>query len=249
MNEFDKAFETTTKILFEKSLSPLDDYSKWLEKRIPKAKNYKSALSTSEVQIRDYYFFNKIPKDRVAVFEELNALGNKKINIDDGMHLKRLKEQIRDVAYFVPDFKQGKNINVIKTTAHINCINVYNAFDTFWLKNSAYVFSAFGEGLFGSYRLLDSKFCIHCYNVANITSCFEVDSAKNCSNSMFCHNAENLHDCLFCFNSKNLKYAIGNLEVGREKYLEIKKELVDRILENLDNKRDFEIDIYNCLGK
>jgi len=62
---------------------------------------------------------------------------------------------------------------------------------------------------------------------------------------MFCHNCEGLSDCMFCFNVKNKRYAIGNVEVGREKYLEVKKRTLAEIAAKLERKHDLELDIYN----
>ncbi len=248
MNEIEKTFEITTKMLFGKSFGPIENYSFWLEKRIPKSKKYKSALSDREVLVKDYYFFKEISKEKIAIFEELNQVGQRKMNLND-VSIEEVKKKIGSTAMFVPDFRQGKNINVTNSVVYIDCMNVDNSFDTFSLKNSAYIFSAFGEGLFGSYRLVNSKFSIHCYNVTNINSCFEIDTAKNCSNSMFCHNVENVHDSIFCFNTKSKRYAVGNIEIGKEKYFEIRKKLCEKIIEGLEKNKDFEIDIYNLLEK
>jgi hypothetical protein len=51
---------------------------------------------------------------------------------------------------------------------------------------------------------------------------------------MFCHNCENLQNSMFCFNTKNKNYAIGNVEVGREEYMRIKKMVLDEVNAELD---------------
>jgi hypothetical protein len=67
----------------------------------------------------------------------------------------------------------------------------------------------------------------------------------SCSDCYFCHNCENCHDCLFCFSAKNLKYAVGNRELPKERYLELKKALLSRISARLEAKKDFGLSIYN----
>ena len=50
---------------------------------------------------------------------------------------------------------------------------------------------------------------------------------------------------MFCFNVKNLHYAIGNAEVGKEKYLQARKLVLGEITEKLGKERKLEMDIYN----
>jgi hypothetical protein len=49
---------------------------------------------------------------------------------------------------------------------------------------------------------------------------------------------------MFCFNVKNLKYAVGNVEVGREQFLRLKKLLTDEIASSLEKKHDYGRSVY-----
>jgi hypothetical protein len=50
---------------------------------------------------------------------------------------------------------------------------------------------------------------------------------------------------MFCFNVKSKRYAIGNVEVGKAKYLQIKALLLSEITKRLEKSHDCGIDIYN----
>ncbi|MEI6577303.1 MAG: hypothetical protein WCO63_14090, partial [Bacteroidota bacterium] len=67
--------------------------------------------------------------------------------------------------------------------------------------------------------LLSSEFNIRCFNSVKLSRCLEADFCRDCSGIYFSHNCENVHDSMFCFNVKNLRHAIGNVEVGREKFM------------------------------
>ena len=54
---------------------------------------------------------------------------------------------------------------------------------------------------------------------------------------------------MFCFNIRNKKYAIGNVEVGREKYMQIKKILLAQLNEELSKKNEVSLSIYNLPDK
>jgi hypothetical protein len=120
------------------------------------------------------------------------------------------------------------------------------------MKDSAYVWwPRTSEHLFGCAMMFDSSFCIHCYQSSKLSRCFEVDSSRDCSDCYFCHNCENVQNGIFCFNSKNLRYAVGNVEVGKEKFYKVKAMLLRSILPALESGRAPGIDIFNiaCKGK
>jgi len=71
-----------------------------------------------------------------------------------------------------------------------------------------------------------------------------VDSSRGCSDCYYSHNIENCQSCMFCFNVKNLRYAVGNAEVGREKFIAAKKILLDWINLHLRQEGKLDIDIY-----
>jgi hypothetical protein len=50
---------------------------------------------------------------------------------------------------------------------------------------------------------------------------------------------------MFCFNTKNKRYAIGNVEVGREEYMRIKSLVMASILSELEKTHALRHDIFN----
>ncbi|MBM3229155.1 hypothetical protein FJZ26_01880 [Candidatus Parvarchaeota archaeon] len=150
----------------------------------------------------------------------------------------------------MPTFVEGKNLGVENTAVYLDCANVSDSFDPFTTKNAAFNFSTMDcEALFGAYRVLKTGFTIHAYNCVNMQRCFEMDSCKNCTDSYFCHNCENLDNCMFCFNTKSKRFAIGNIEMPREKYLEIKQRLVRQMAQWLEKNGRLDYDIYDVLSE
>jgi hypothetical protein len=88
------------------------------------------------------------------------------------------------------------------------------------------------------------KFCIKVHSSTSLTRCFEVSDSHSCSDTYFSHNCENLQECMFCFNTKGKRYAIANREIGREKYMEIKKRILSQVHEELSSKKSLKYDIY-----
>jgi hypothetical protein len=253
MADIEDVFANTTKLIFGKSLYSLSNYEVWMVARLPHGQTVKSAFSDQTTYMPNYSLFSYVTPTRVVALSDTETASEKKIGLAQSaiatISLEEIVDRVKDVAYFVPDFAEGRNIDVTDTTVYLDSINLYKSFDIFSTKHTAYTFSCINsEGLFGCYRIASSKFCIHCYNCYNLTLCFEMDNAKNCSESMFCHNVENVHNSMFCFNTKNKRYAIANVEVGKEAYAQIRGIVVAEILRSLEATHNLKSDIYNALG-
>lgn len=242
----DDAFAKTTRLILGEELHPIDRYEDWLLKRIPKGELCKSCMSERRVLVPGYSVFRYVPKDRIAGLESFQKLSQRQIEIDDDENLDGISRKLRDMVIYITELSEGENSNVIESSIYLGLHNAFRITDCFHSKYIAYnFFTDYTEYTFGVQKTFNSKFCIHTYNSRDVTMGFEADVCKNCSGIMFCHNCENVRESLFCFNAKNLRYAIGNNEVGREKYLEVKKMLNGYILENLKEKGHLDLDIYD----
>ena len=249
-DKLEDAFSTTTRLLFGQQLTPISKYEGWLRRRVPGGKRVKSCFGSGVAYLPDYGFFKRMPEAKVASLEDEAKASQPLLKSADGITLDGIRQAAAQGACFVPTYSQGNNIGVEDSFGCIDCLNVKHAFDPFTSKNCAYALSIMeAEGSFGLHRCKAPKFSIHLYNCWNVQRCFEMDSANNCSDSMFCHNVENLQNCLFCFNVKSKRYAIGNVEVGKEKYEEFKKQLLARVLPELESTGALSFDIYSVLGK
>jgi len=50
---------------------------------------------------------------------------------------------------------------------------------------------------------------------------------------------------MFCFNVKSKRYAIANVEVGREGYLRIKQIVLGDIAKKLERNKELEFGVFN----
>ncbi len=250
VDKLEDAFAQTALLLFGKAISPMSKYSNWLGQRVPGGKNVKSCFGKGIAYLPDYGFFKKMPHDRLVSFEDLPIAAGKTIKMpQNGLSLANIAGQLNDFAYLVPTYAEGRNLNVQNTFGYIDCMNIRDSFDPFTSTNCSHSFSILdSEALFGVHRIVKSAFSIHVYNALNVQRCFEIDGAKNCADSYFCHNVEDLSNCMFCFNTKAKRYAIGNAEVGKEKYLEFRKKFSDYWVKQLESKGKLDFDIYNILG-
>lgn len=250
VRELEEAFSTTSKLLLGEALSPVDDYGEWLSRHLGKRSVFPSAISGESVFFREQFAFHRIaPKKKIISFGDREEAGKFRIGGAEGMGVAELLGKIPGIAYFCMDERIKKEQNNEETMGMEDTINCYKTNDAFICKNVAYSFyTKIAEYIFGSFRAIESKHCMNAYNCWRSKGLFECDSVKDSSSLYFCHNVENCHESMFCSNVKNLRHAIGNVGVGREKYLEVKGMLLGHILKELKEKHSLGIDIFN-VGK
>ncbi|VVB57904.1 Uncharacterised protein [Candidatus Anstonella stagnisolia] len=246
MKEIETAFSKTTKLLFGRELAGINDYAPWLLRRLPKGTTCKSCASERTLYVPSHSIFARVPRERAAGLDSFAALSAKKIGISENDSLGAISHKLPGISYYITELAEGRNINVEESAVYTDLFSSYRIVDCFYSKYVAYNFlTDYNESTFGCSRNFTSKFSIHCYNSKGVNLAFEADACTNCSGIMFCHNCEHVFDSLFCFNVKNKRYAVLNVEVGREEYLRVKKMLTDYILQNLEKKHSLPFDIFD----
>jgi len=244
----EEAFRKTSKLLFGAELPGLENYKGWLNSRIPKGEMRKSVLSGMEIFVGNYAKYMAVPKSRTVLEDEalsLLAVAPQPEGLE-GITLDTAHEFIGMAAYLSLDYHDGTNSNIVECMAYAYSSNALRCAPCVQIKDSAYNWwPRSSEHLFGCGTVFDSAFCIHCYQSVKLNRCFEVDSSRDCADCYFCHNCENVQNGIFCFNAKNLRYAIGNAEVGREKFLQAKAVLLRRIVPALESGKAPGLDIFN----
>ncbi|MBU0586624.1 hypothetical protein KJ780_03860 [Candidatus Micrarchaeota archaeon] len=251
--ELEKAFQNVCEIILGKKMGKIKDYEAWLKSYVPDQLVTKSPLSGRTIYSPAFEFWRRVGNNIIGEAESLE-LGKQGIPKESvvRLNLKNAGELLKPISKLSSEAIVGSNISVEKCGAYGYSMHCYDGTYFVQSKYSACCFwPRQSEYAFGCAHLFSSKFCINCYYSLNLTRCFEMLDCNTCSDSYFCHNSENLDNCIFCFNAKNLKYAICNLELGREQYMRIKKILLDEITKKLEINKKIDLSIYNvgCRGK
>ncbi len=245
--EVEEAFRSASNIVLGKPRQDVKKYGAWLLERAMKIKKVKGAFGKPTYKV-DLPVLRDLPADRMVAIAEGVEIASKPIEMKEGESpsLSELLSRVSKVAYFSVEIVDGQNLNCVDTPAVYGGSNVYKLWDTTRSKYSAYSTGVIqSEHIFGGYlRILDSQFCVNCYDITNCKRCFEVDGSYNASDSYFCHNCENVESCLFCYNAKSLKYAVCNTPVGKEEFLRIKKMVLEKINADLDSKASTKLCIF-----
>ncbi|VVC04177.1 Uncharacterised protein [Candidatus Bilamarchaeum dharawalense] len=250
MDEIERAFQETSFILLGKKLAGVESYREWLLENVSKALHIKSQASDNIVYVPDILFFNSIKKNMVTLEESLE-LGKKQLSENDAkmITLANASEKLNGIKYVTSDVMLGNNQDLRKTSTFMHAQHCLDGVWYIYSKCDAYCFwPRESEYCFGGHFLFASNFSMKCYNSVKLARCFELSDCSNCTDCYFCHNCENLNNCMFCFNAKSLRYAIMNVELGRETYLKIKNKIIGEIAEKIEKNKRLELNIYNLGG-
>jgi len=239
----EEAFSSTAKLLFGRSLSPIDAYAEWLVRDMPNWRVIRSGRGQAAAP--HYGFFKYVPDAKIAAFEEFDEIGKKRLRPVGENPLSMATEFGNQVEYVVQVI-EGANLDVEGSTLYKNLVNAYKCLGSFNSKAVGFLsWSDYNEHCFGLYRTFHSKSSMKCWHSDKLARCFEMDGCNNCSDAMFCHNCENLAHALFCFNSDGLRYAVGNVEVGKEKFEKIRGKMLAEIVNKLEKDKKLDWSIYN----
>ncbi len=199
---------------------------------IPTVEKVKCSLSDQDT----YIFFSgdeKIASQKAVISEAKKT---------QWMREKRKISSVEDI------LRYWQEINYITAEKSINSSEcyysdgIYNSRRVFY---SASIFSS--ENIIFGYKINDSSFMLACRDSGSSSFCIRVNDSLNCSNSFevswsykisrcfFIHDSANLYECMFCSHIYSRRYCIANMQFEKQEYFEIKKLVVDWILQKIKN--------------
>ncbi len=250
MGAINGSFEKITDIVLGKPLRETESLEGYFSKNIRSVESVPSAVSGRTAYYDELAFSKALAESgRMVKYFELTGIAGlafeaRKISLND-LRLSDIPDFIEPIAYFTSEHRHHSK-NVIECPSTFESHDCFRCSRAYSSENSCYSFwPRDSEYLLGCDSTRTSSFCINCYNSFKLSRCFETDTSQSCTGAYFCHNCENVHDSMFCFNKKNLRYAIGNVEVGREVFQKVKNLLMSQITDELEKKKDFKWNIYN----
>ena len=122
--------------------------------------------------------------------------------------------------------------NVVKSDTIYRCENVYRSSDCRECKNTIYCDSCGNsEFLLASQRSSICNYCIRTDDSGYCSNSYNVVCSSKINNSLFIQDCSNLYECMFCSHISNKRFCIANMQFEEEEYYEIKKTIIDWILD------------------
>ncbi len=252
MDEYEKAFQSITSIVFGKKLTGYRDYEGWLTKRIPGLADVKSAISDKQTYFPVFGFYEAIRHRLLTREEAYGTAGKRHLSEDQvrGLSLANVTEALNGISITTTETVLGTCNRMKECAIYFDSSACFRsalvstskyALYSFWPRHSEYVI--------GCNYAFSCSFCARCFNSENLSRCFEVSDSANCSDCYFCYNCDNLQDCIFCFNTKAKKYAIGNVQLPPEQYKKIKTALLAQMAKELEKNKSLNWGIFNIGSK
>lgn len=124
------------------------------------------------------------------------------------------------------------SINVSESDTIYNSSNIYRSTDCRSSKNIIFTDGCGNcENMIASQRSGNSNNCIRVDDSGSCSNSYNVICSAKISNSLFIQDCNNLYECIFCSHISNRRYCIANMQFEKEEYYEIKKVIIDWILQ------------------
>ena len=235
----EKAWRSASKIVLGQERGGIAGYAAWLQETALPVRKLKGKFGT------DTYkpllpLVGGIPAKSLCTREEAMRENKPMITGSEaGLRLEQLAVLVAKKASITMEMVEGTTREVPEVTQAIDSTECWSEWDTTSSTRSACSTGVIQSSyIFGGYfRILDSEFCINCYDIVQLKRCFEVDSSSRTNNCYFSHNLEGCEECIFCWNSKGLRYAVFNQQLPKEDYLKLKKMLLGYLNSQLDAKK------------
>ncbi len=245
------AFSEVSALIFGRPYAGLDRYGAWLTRNTAKFEDGQSCASGRKLLVPDYAEFLRFPRGRLLDDHEAAWLGERlalTAQEAESLTLSNAPKTASPIAYFCNEWLVGNLANNIDCPLAIDASDCYRSIINIRCKRCAFGWwPRESEYLFGYNRARQCAYCINCFHSEKLKRCFEVSEGRSCSDCYFSHNIENCSDCMFCFNVKNLKHAIANVELGRERYTEAKKRVLDELNQELAKTDQIAMSIFNLV--
>lgn len=236
-NELNRHWKSVCRILFSQELGELDDF-KVFQERYSEKLHY----STSEISGKKVVF--SLPYSKGSRFisgdEQLRLNDSKPLEIDSIKDIDSLLLAVKEKVVYSGNKVLGNSGNLLECESITDSFYAYRSFEIISSEYMAYSLKCREcKDLFGCCDCGEAHFSINGSMIHRTTRSFELGMCANSSDSYLSYGLDNCHDCMFSFNLRSKKFAIGNNELGREKYTRLKEGLVSQIAEELREKKTF----------
>ena len=123
------------------------------------------------------------------------------------------------------------SVNVAKSDTIYESENVYRCTDCNTSKNIIYCDGCRDmEYVLASQRSRSCSFCIRTDDSKNCSNSYNIICSNKVINSLFIQDCYDLYECIFCSHIDAKRYCIANMQFEEKEYFEIKKLIIDWIL-------------------
>ncbi len=234
-SEVDRHWGKACAVIFGTEIGGISQYGGLLSRYISTPSKAKSFASG-----KDVFYSSPYGKGaRFASFSESGMLPKPSpVNLNDIRDIGSLARSVSEAFVYSGDRLLGKSKFVGGSD---NCIDSFYVLRSSEIFNCEYVaycnYIRDSKYMFGCSTAGDSSFCINMSEFNGTVRSFESGLAFRSSDVFYSFYTRNCHNAIFCFNVSNRSYAIGNNELGKDRFGEIKGHLLEQMVSELKGKK------------
>ncbi len=227
--ELNKAWKTTSRILFKDEIGELKEYEGWLSEYIinPVERGEVKVTSSDYPKNARYVSYKSI--DFMKRFEPLN--------INEIKDIDSIVEALKERFIYAGNIVLGKSQFVEKSNNVIDSHYILNS--NFITKGKYIAHSSYlqkSQYIFGCHDADNTNFAIRsiCFGGAEQSQrLFEIMSVETSADVYYSSNISGSHEIMFSFFLYGKSYYIGNIQLERSKYFSIKEAFLEQLRELL----------------
>ena len=242
MERLNADFKHTCRIIFGREIGELEEFAPYLSEMMMSNRMAASSVSGKEVMLSSPFY----QKDAAYISQdELPCLAFPPVSINEIKDIDSLFAAASERAVYCGNKQFGKNMNVSEGDNVVDCVEVRHSHDIYSSKYVAYcAIGRYAESIYGVspfWRGNRAIRCSACY-LNGASRSFECYYSNGISDSYYTFNCSGCTQCIFCFNLRSKSHMIGNLQLSKERYAQLRAKLVSEMAEKLSqNKRIFSI--------
>ncbi|MFH1285393.1 MAG: hypothetical protein ABIH99_02305, partial [Candidatus Micrarchaeota archaeon] len=236
--EINDAFKKTFALIFGECNLELEELKDYLLLYLKPAVRHNSSISGKDVLIAP----NNYPENaRFISQDEIDFSKNFALNINEIKDIDSITSAIADRAYFTGNKVFGNS----KFTSEVDdCIDSFHVYNSRRIQASKYIAHSTwirenSEYCFGSAYLIRGSYIIRVHGAYMLARSFEANVCTQGSDLFFCYDCTGCSHVMFSSSQRSKNYMIGNLQLPKEKYFELRKKLIDESREYIEKNKCF----------
>lgn len=237
--DINEAWKRTCRVLFGRDVGNMERYEAYLKAYVGPVRTVRrSCLSGAAITTGDDDFMGNARFISNEEREEYLLKNSAPFSINDIKDTDSLISAIGERFVYSGSILLGNCSNV--KNAH-RCTGVFEAHHSQDVSDCKYVAHCAmlrrSSFVFGSDCTGEIDFVIKNFQGWKSQRMLETTNTQYMSDAYYCANVRNCQEMMFCFNQRNKSHMIGNLALGKEKYLPLKAKLLSEFAEELERKK------------
>jgi len=234
--DMDGAFKSTCRVLFGREIGALFRHKNYLSKLVDPPMEATSSFSGKPV------FLSRPHYCKGAKFIDVEEIGKARsaLSINYIKDVDSALSALSEKFAYCGNKNLGASVEVADSDMCNDCLGVLSSQNVISSKYVAYSNGVReSECVFGCMLGGEVGFSLHSQIFFFSKRCFDAYMCFHSTDVYSSFNCRNCQDVMFSFNQNSKRNMIGNLELPKEKYLELKKKLVSEIASELVAKGNF----------